>query len=81
MFVATEQGIALGTAGKLLTRLTAAETRGIAMIFLGTTDKFVGAHRFYEKNGFTEIKRQGASGYVPSHGRGYQVLCDPLAPD
>ncbi|MGO7422080.1 GNAT family N-acetyltransferase, partial [Rhizobium ruizarguesonis] len=25
--------------------------------FLGTTDKFVAAHRFYEKNGFTEIAK------------------------
>ena len=60
MFVATHyRGSPPGTAGKLLTTvLTAAESRGIATIFLGTTDKFVGAHRFYEKNGFTEIKRQ-----------------------
>ena len=60
MFVATDyRGSPPGTAGKLLTTvLTAAESRGIATIFLGTTDKFVGAHRFYEKNGFTEIKRQ-----------------------
>ncbi len=27
-------------------------------IFLGTTAKFLAAHRFYEKNGFTEITRQ-----------------------
>ena len=52
------QGFATGTASKLLTTLlTAAESRGIATIFLGTTDKFVGAHRFYEKNGFAEIER------------------------
>ena len=41
----------------LTTLLNAAEGRGIATIFLGTTDKFVGAHRFYEKNGFIEIER------------------------
>jgi N-acetylglutamate synthase-like GNAT family acetyltransferase len=60
MFVATGyRGSPPGTASKLLTTaLAAAENRGIATIFLGTTDKFVGAHRFYEKNGFAEIKRQ-----------------------
>jgi N-acetylglutamate synthase-like GNAT family acetyltransferase len=59
MFVATRyRGSPPGTAGKLLTTvLTTAESRGIATIFLGTTDKFIGAHRFYEKNGFAEIKR------------------------
>ena len=59
MFVATGyRGSPSGTASKLLTTLlTAAESRGIATIFLGTTDKFVGAHRFYEKNGFAEIER------------------------
>lgn len=31
--------------------------RKIKKIFLGTTDKFIAAHRFYEKNGFIEIHR------------------------
>jgi GNAT superfamily N-acetyltransferase len=59
MFVATDyRGSPSGTASKLLTKLlTAAESRGITTIFLGTTDKFIGAHRFYEKNGFAEIER------------------------
>ncbi len=26
-------------------------------IFLGTTEKYLAAHRFYEKNGFTEIEK------------------------
>ena len=60
MFVATYyRGSSSGTARRLLTTLlTAAESRGIATIFLGTTDKFVAAHRFYEKNGFAEVRRQ-----------------------
>jgi N-acetylglutamate synthase-like GNAT family acetyltransferase len=60
MFVAADyRGSPSGTANKLLTTLlTAARGHGITTIFLGTTDKFVGAHRFYEKNGFTEIKPQ-----------------------
>jgi predicted N-acetyltransferase YhbS len=27
-------------------------------VFLGTTARFLAAHRFYEKNGFREIARQ-----------------------
>ena len=27
------------------------------MILLGTTEKFLAAQRFYEKNGFTEIQK------------------------
>jgi len=30
---------------------------GIRKIFLGTTAKFLAAHRFYEKNGFQEVER------------------------
>jgi N-acetylglutamate synthase-like GNAT family acetyltransferase len=31
--------------------------RDVTEIFLGTTAKFLAAHRFYEKNGFREISR------------------------
>lgn len=31
--------------------------QGLAEIFLGATDKFKAAHRFYEKNGFREITK------------------------
>lgn len=31
--------------------------RQVHEIFLGTTEKFLAAHRFYEKNGFAEIPR------------------------
>lgn len=30
---------------------------GIGEIFLGTTDRFLAAHRFYEKNGFARIEK------------------------
>lgn len=30
---------------------------GIKEVFLGTTAKFLAAHRFYEKNGFSEVMR------------------------
>ena len=31
---------------------------GVTDIFLGTTDKFIAAHRFYEKNGFIEVSER-----------------------
>lgn len=59
MFVAAEvRGREHGVAALLLERMfTHARDAGLTDIFLGTTDKFVAAHRFYEKNGFTEIAK------------------------
>jgi N-acetylglutamate synthase-like GNAT family acetyltransferase len=59
MFVAAPfRGRELGVAGKLLDGLLAhARAKGIAEIFLGTTDKFLAAHRFYEKRGFRELPK------------------------
>lgn len=34
-----------------------ATQKGIQTIFLGTTDKFLAAHRFYEKQGFEKVVR------------------------
>ena len=39
----------------LRTLLTAARTSGLEEIFLGTTEKFLAAHRFYEKHGFAQV--------------------------
>ena len=47
-----EKGVAVGLLNHLLHE---AKQRGFKHIFLGTTDAFKAAHRFYEKNGFTEI--------------------------
>lgn len=57
MFVRKDfRGPETGTAGKLLaTLLDWTGQKGIRQVFLGTTPKFLAAHRFYEKNGFTEI--------------------------
>jgi N-acetylglutamate synthase-like GNAT family acetyltransferase len=33
------------------------EQKKVTDIFLGTTDKFLAAHRFYEKNGFVRIDK------------------------
>lgn len=59
MFVAAEvRGREHGVAARLLDALfTHAREHGVTDVFLGTTDKFLAAHRFYEKNGFAEIPR------------------------
>jgi N-acetylglutamate synthase-like GNAT family acetyltransferase len=45
-----------GASGRLLAALVNhARSRGLAVIYLGTTDRFLAAHRFYEKNGFMEV--------------------------
>lgn len=57
MFVAAHvRGREHNVAARLLDALFAhAEEQAITDIFLGTTDQFLAAHRFYEKNGFIEI--------------------------
>ncbi|MBP0580815.1 GNAT family N-acetyltransferase [Labrys sp. LIt4] len=59
MFVAAPyRGRPHGVASRLLDHLLAgARESGVEDIFLGTTAKFLAAHRFYEKNGFAEIAR------------------------
>ena len=59
MFVAAPfRGRELGVAGRLLDVLLAhARAKGVAEVFLGTTDKFLAAHRFYEKKGFRELPK------------------------
>jgi N-acetylglutamate synthase-like GNAT family acetyltransferase len=60
MFVNKDRrGKQMGVGQKLLDTLVDwARHKGIRAIFLGTTDKFVAAQRFYEKNGFKEIEKQ-----------------------
>jgi len=59
MFVkASHRGAERAVARRLLqTVLEWARANDVAEIFLGTTAKFLAAHRFYEKHGFTEITR------------------------
>ncbi len=59
MFVAAPyRGKEYGVAQLLLRELLAwSAGRQLETIYLGTTDKFLAAHRFYEKNGFKEIER------------------------
>jgi N-acetylglutamate synthase-like GNAT family acetyltransferase len=58
MFVAaTHRGRAHGVAAQLLgTLLDHARKNGLKTIYLGTTEKFLAAHRFYEKSGFELIE-------------------------
>ncbi len=53
MFVAPDYRGGAGVAGRLLaTLLTWARAHSVRSITLGTTDRFLAAHRFYEKHGF-----------------------------
>ncbi|MFA9456862.1 GNAT family N-acetyltransferase [Halalkalibacter sp. AB-rgal2] len=57
MFVQKEfRGATFKTAWLLLqTALIWAKERSIEIVYLGTTEQFLAAHRFYEKNGFITI--------------------------
>lgn len=53
-------GSEAGVAEALLrTLLEHASARGLGEIFLGTTTRFLAAHRFYEKHGFTRVEKAG----------------------
>jgi N-acetylglutamate synthase-like GNAT family acetyltransferase len=58
MFVAADcRGPGAGVARRLLDALLDhARARGLRTIYLGTTDKFLAAHRFYEKHGFELVE-------------------------
>lgn len=57
MFVASRyRGREAGVALQLLKTLVGwARSQALLRIYLGTTSRFLAAHRFYEKNGFREI--------------------------
>ena len=60
------RGKSTGTAQKLLkTLLLWSAQNEIQDIFLGTTPKFLAAHRFYEKNGFVEIPQSALPDSFP----------------
>jgi GNAT superfamily N-acetyltransferase len=67
MFVASShRGAQYGVAAALLhALLTWCRARGIHAVFLGTTARFLAAHRFYEKNGFREIAREALPSTFP----------------
>lgn len=57
MFVkASHRGKERAVAARLLEHLVRSATRAKANeLYLGTTERFVAAHRFYEKNGFVQV--------------------------
>ena len=57
MFVSvSHRGANYGIAQRLLDSLFVhAAVNGFSVVLLGTTDRFLAAHRFYEKNGFSAI--------------------------
>jgi GNAT superfamily N-acetyltransferase len=60
MFVDEDyRGKEFGVGQKLLNTLVDwTKHKGFTEIFLGTTEKFIAAQRFYEKNGFKEMEKQ-----------------------
>ena len=57
MFVRPEARGPVGAAQALLdAALAHARDHAIDAVWLGTTDRFQAAHRFYEKNGFSQVK-------------------------
>lgn len=67
MFVANDyRGAAWNVSVKLLhAALDWAKQRAIRDIFLGTTEKFHAAHRFYEKHGFSQIDKTALPATFP----------------
>ena len=60
------RGTKRGIAGALMQTLHDwARDRGVREIYLGTVDVYHAAHRFYEKNGFTEVIRSQVPDTVP----------------
>lgn len=59
MFVAANyRGSSYGVSRLLLdAALQWAISKGVTGIYLGTTEKFLAAHRFYEKNGFQQVSK------------------------
>ena len=60
MFVkASFRGAEFGVAKKLLDQVFDwVRKQNVKTVYLGTTDKFLAAHRFYDKNGFVRIARE-----------------------
>jgi len=83
MFVAaSHRGADRGVAAQLLKVLFAsAGTNGISDVFLGTTDKFLAAHRFYEKNGFSEVSRDALPERFPVMAVDSRFYWRPVDPD
>ncbi|CDI02351.1 IAA acetyltransferase protein [Candidatus Competibacter denitrificans Run_A_D11] len=76
---ATHRGSKRGVAKQLLDTLIAwCQLRGVLEIYLGTTDVFFAAHRFYEKNGFQMIDRFALPASFPVMGVDSRFYCRTL---
>lgn len=67
MFVAAPwRGREFGVAKQMLELLIeTSKKRGVKRIYLGTTERFLAAHRFYEKHGFELIEQQDLPASFP----------------
>lgn len=67
MFVAaTHRGKAHNVAAALLqSAIDACRANDVRDIYLGTTEHFLAAHRFYEKNSFTEVPKESLPASFP----------------
>ncbi len=66
MFVKPVARGAVGAAQALLdTALVHAREHGVEAVWLGTTDRFKAAHRFYEKNGFEVVEAEALPASFP----------------
>lgn len=67
MFVAAPwRGREFGVAKQMLELLIeTSKARGVKRIYLGTTERFLAAHRFYEKHGFELIEQQDLPASFP----------------
>lgn len=67
MFVAAPwRGREFGVAKQILGLLIeTSKRRGVKRIYLGTTERFLAAHRFYEKHGFELIEQQDLPARFP----------------
>jgi N-acetylglutamate synthase-like GNAT family acetyltransferase len=82
MFVAPSfRGADWGVAAKLLeTAIDWARGHEVCSIFLGTTEKFRAAHRFYEKHGFVLIEKAALPAsflFMPVDTRFYRLDLNP----
>lgn len=66
MFVKPRARGSVGAAQALLdTALAHARDHGVKTVWLGTTDRFQAAHRFYEKNGFELVQAEALPAAFP----------------
>lgn len=80
--VASHRGGDHQVAKRLLDTLVQwSRTHGVKEVFLGTTAKFLAAHRFYEKSGFHEVYRKDLPASFPVMAVDTKFYCMTIAQD